>query len=33
MRRSVPLLHLPEETFTFMYVQSLMPFIFSWRTR
>ena len=31
--RSVPLLHLPEETFTFMYVLlSLMPFIFCWRT-
>jgi len=33
IRRSVPLLHLPEETFTFMYVLSLMPFIFSWRAR
>jgi len=33
MRRSVPLPHLPEEIFTFMYVLSLLPFIFSWRAR
>jgi hypothetical protein len=34
MSRSVPLLRLPEETFTFTYVLlSLMLFIFSWKAR